>query len=131
MPKTRIHTEQAPKPAGPYSQAVAVDGWIYVAGQVPIDPATGTWITGDIALQTERVLRNIQAILTAAGASLRDVVKTTVFVTDLREFAALNEVYGRFFSEECPPARATIEAKNLPGGCQVEIEAVARLGAGG
>jgi 2-iminobutanoate/2-iminopropanoate deaminase len=109
---------------------VEVDGWLFVAGQVPIDPATGTWIGGDMAQQAERVLRNLQAILEAAGAGLHQVVKTTVYVADLGEFAALNDVYGRFFMDACPPARATIEAKNLPGGCKVEIEAVARLGTG-
>lgn len=131
MPKRRIHTERAPRPVGPYAQAVEVDGWIYVAGQVPIDPATGTWVTGDVAQQTDRVLRNLQAILEAAGTSLQDVIKTTVFVADLGEFATVNEVYGRFFPGDCPPARATVEAKNLPGGCKIEIEAVARIGAGG
>jgi 2-iminobutanoate/2-iminopropanoate deaminase len=130
MPKRRVHTDQAPRPVGPYSQAVEIDGWLYVAGQVPIDPATGEWITGDIAAQTERVLRNVQAILEAAGASLRDVVKTTVYVADLREFAMMNEVYARFFADACPPARATIEAKNLPGGSKLEVEAVARIGVG-
>ncbi len=129
MPKTPIYTPQAPQPIGPYSQAVAVDGWLYVAGQIAIDPATGTMLQGDITVQTERVLRNIQAILEAAGARLQDVIKTTVYVTDLSEFAAMNAVYSRFFADTCPPARATVEAKNLPGGCRVEIEAVAKIGA--
>ncbi|MBI2190860.1 MAG: deaminase [Planctomycetes bacterium] len=130
MPKKRIESKQAPKPGGPYSPAIEVDGWVFVAGQVPIDPATGQFVTGDIQAQTDRVLRNVQAILEAAGASLKDVVKTTVFMTDLTEFGAMNEVYGRFFSDASPPARATLEAKNLPRGCKVEIEAVARIGAG-
>jgi 2-iminobutanoate/2-iminopropanoate deaminase len=130
MPKKRIHTEQAPKPVGPYSQAVDVDGWLYVAGQVPIDPATGTWVKGDIAQQTERVLQNVQAILETAGGRLQDVVKTTVYMADLGEFAAMNEVYGRYFNDACPPARATIEAKNLPGGAKLEIDAIARVGSG-
>lgn len=130
MPKRRVHTDQAPRPVGPYSQAVEIDGWLYVAGQVPIDPATGEWITGDIAAQTERVLRNVQAILEAAGASLCDVIKTTVYMADLREFAMMNEVYARFFADACPPARATIEAKHLPGGSRLEVEAVARIGVG-
>jgi 2-iminobutanoate/2-iminopropanoate deaminase len=129
MPKKRIHTERAPKPVGPYSQAVEVDGWLYIAGQVPIEPSTGVWVTGDMAQQAERVLHNIQAILEAAGASLQDVVKTTVYVADLSEFAVLNEVYARFFADACPPARATIAAKSLPGSCRVEIDAVARIGA--
>ena len=130
MPKKRIHTEQAPKPVGPYSQAVDVDGWLYVAGQVPIDPATGTWVKGDIAQQTERVLRNVQAILETAGSGLQDVVKTTVYMADLGEFAVMNEVYARYFNDACPPARATIEAKNLPGAAKLEIDAIARVGAG-
>jgi 2-iminobutanoate/2-iminopropanoate deaminase len=130
MAKQRIHTEKAPQPVGPYSQAVAVDGWVYVAGQVPIDPATGNWLKGDIVVQTERVLRNVQAILEAAGGGLQDVVKTTVYMADLGEFAAMNEVYARYFNDACPPARATIEAKNLPGGVRLEMEAIARVGAG-
>ena len=127
MAKQRIHTEQAPRPVGPYSQAVAVDGWLYVAGQVPIDPATGNWVKGDIAAQTERVLQNVQAILAAAGGGLQDVVKTTVYMADLEEFVAMNDVYARYFNDACPPARATIEAKNLPGGANLEMEAVARI----
>jgi 2-iminobutanoate/2-iminopropanoate deaminase len=129
MAKQRIHTEQAPRPVGPYSQAVAVDGWLYVAGQVPIDPATGNWVKGDIAAQTERVLQNVQAILAAAGGGLQDVVKTTVYMADLGEFTAMNDVYARYFNDACPPARATIEAKNLPGGAKLEMEAIARVGA--
>jgi 2-iminobutanoate/2-iminopropanoate deaminase len=129
MAKQRIHTEQAPRPLGPYSQAVAVDGWLYVAGQVPIDPATGNWVKGDIAAQTERVLQNVQAILAAAGGGLQDVVKTTVYMADLGEFTAMNDVYARYFNDACPPARATIEAKNLPGGAKLEMEAIARVGA--
>jgi 2-iminobutanoate/2-iminopropanoate deaminase len=129
MAKQRIHTEQAPRPVGPYSQAVAIDGWLYVAGQVPIDPATGNWVKGDIAAQTERVLQNVQAILAAAGGGLQDVVKTTVYMTDLGEFAMMNDVYARYFNDACPPARATIEAKNLPGGAKLEMEAIARVGA--
>jgi 2-iminobutanoate/2-iminopropanoate deaminase len=129
MAKQRIHTEQAPRPVGPYSQAVAVDGWLYVAGQVPIDPATGNWVKGDIAAQTERVLQNVQAILAAAGGRLQDVVKTTIYMADLGEFTAMNDVYARYFNDACPPARATIEAKNLPGGAKLEMEAIARVGA--
>lgn len=129
MPKQQIHTESAPNPIGPYSQAVVVDGWLYIAGQVAINPANGQWVQGDATVQTERALRNVQAILEAAGCSLQDVIKTTVFVADLGEFAAMNEVYARFFNDACPPARSTVEAKQLPGGCKVEIEAIARIGA--
>jgi len=127
MSKRRIHSQQAPKPGGPYSQAVESDGWIYVAGQVPIDPETGEWVTGGIAEQTERVLKNIAAVLEAAGATMKNVMKTTVYLSDLGEFAQMNEVYGDFFDDACPPARATIEAKGLPGGCKVEIDAVAKV----
>lgn len=130
MPKQQVYTASAPNPIGPYSQAVLVDGWLYVAGQVAIDPATGTWVEGDITTQTERALRNVQAILDAAGSNLQEVVKTTVFVADLGEFAAMNSVYEQFFNDNCPPARSTVEAKQLPGGCKVEIEVVARIGAG-
>jgi 2-iminobutanoate/2-iminopropanoate deaminase len=130
MSKQQVYTASAPKPIGPYSQAVLVDGWLYVAGQVALDPATGTRVAGDITAQAERALRNLQAILEAAGGGLQDVVKTTVFVADLSEFAAMNAVYEKFFDHACPPARSTVEAKQLPGGCKVEIEAVARIGAG-
>jgi 2-iminobutanoate/2-iminopropanoate deaminase len=108
---------------------VAVDGWLYVAGQVPIDPATGNWVKGDIAAQTERVLQNVQAILAAAGGGLQDVVKTTVYMADLGEFAVMNDVYARYFNDACPPARATVEAKHLPGGAKLEMDAIARVGA--
>jgi 2-iminobutanoate/2-iminopropanoate deaminase len=108
MPKQQVYTESAPNPIGPYSQAVLVDGWLYVAGQVAIDPATGAWVEGDITTQSERALHN---------------------VADLSEFAAMNAVYEQFFNDACPPARSTVEAKQLPGGCKVEIEAVARIGA--
>ncbi|GIX49196.1 MAG: reactive intermediate/imine deaminase [Candidatus Tectimicrobiota bacterium] len=130
MPKHRVVTEHAPAPVGPYAQAVVVDGWVFVSGQVPLDPATGQWVKGDIRAQAERALRNLQAVLAAAGARLEDVVKTTVYLADLEEFSAFNEVYARFFAGDCPPARATVEVRRLPGDGKVEIEAVARLGAG-
>lgn len=129
MAKQRIRTNNAPTPGGPYSQALEVDGWVYVAGQVPIDPGSGEWVEDEITVQTERVLLNVKAILEAAGASLGDVVKTTVYMTDLDEFAAMNEVYAEFFNDESPPARATIEASNLPKGCKIEVDAVAKVGA--
>ena len=127
MSKKRVHTENAPAPVGPYSQAIAVDGWVYVAGQVCIDPATGEWLTGDIKAQTELVLKNIQAIVEAAGGSLADVVKTTIYLTDLGEFADMNEVYAGFFSSDPPPARATVEVAALPKGCKIEVDAVAKI----
>lgn len=126
MGKKAIRTDNAPAPVGPYSQAIEVDGWVFVAGQVPINPGTGEWVTGDIKTQTRQVLENVKAVLEAAGASITDVVKTTVFVSDLAEFPEMNEVYASFFYGDVPPARATIEAKALPKGCKVEIEAIAR-----
>src|SRR5579862_1777933 len=104
-----ISTPNAPAAIGPYSQAVVSNGFAFVSGQIPLDPATGKIVDGDIAAQTERVLENLKAVLGACGASLAKVVKTTVYVTDMREFAKMNEVYARHFPEN-PPARATVEA---------------------
>ena len=104
-----VSTPDAPGAIGPYSQAIKADGWLFVSGQIPIDPATGTIITGGIADQTHRVLKNLGAILSAAGASYRQVVKTTVYLADMSEFAAMNEVYGTYFPAPAP-ARATIQA---------------------
>lgn len=121
----RITTDQAPNPIGPYSQAILVDGkFLYTAGQVAIDPATGHVIEGDIKAQTRQVLKNLDAILKAGGASLKSVFKTTVFLKDMNEFAAMNEVYAEFFSES-KPARSTVEVARLPKDVKVEIEAVA------
>lgn len=119
-----IHTDAAPKAIGPYSQAVHSDGLVYTAGQVAIDPAIGKLIEGDVAQQTRQVLNNLKAILEAAGASLERVLKTTVFMTDLSQFAAMNTVYAEFFATN-PPARSTIQVAALPLGAQVEIEAIA------
>ena len=119
-----ISTEGAPKAIGPYSQAVRSAGLLFLAGQIPIDPATGKLVEGDIATQTERVLENIKAILEAAGSSLERVVKTTVFLKDVNEFAAMNEMYGRYFPQNAP-ARSTIEAARLPRDARVEIDAIA------
>jgi 2-iminobutanoate/2-iminopropanoate deaminase len=123
MPKTAVLTDQAPRPVGPYSQAIRAGGLLFVAGQIPIDPATGT-MPADIAEQTRLALRNVQAVVEAAGASLGDVVKTTVFVQDLGEFGAMNEVYATFFPED-PPARACVQVARLPKDARVEIEAIA------
>ncbi|MDA0842016.1 MAG: RidA family protein [Planctomycetota bacterium] len=126
MAKRRIQTDNAPQPGGTYSQAIEVDGWIYVAGQVPIDPATGEFVEADIKVQTDRVLKNLKAIVEAGGATIKDVVKTTVFLADLSEFGQMNEIYGQYFSGEMPPARATVEVAALPRGCKIEIDAVAK-----
>ena len=122
--KQIIQTEQAPKAIGPYSQAIKVNGFVFASGQIPIIPETGEFVAGGIAEQTEQVIKNLSQVLEAAGSSLNRVVKTTVFLADMGEFAAMNEVYGRFFSAE-PPARATVAAAGLPRGARVEIEAIA------
>ncbi len=122
-----IQTEQAPQAIGPYSQAVKAAGLVFASGQIPIDPKTGQFVEGGISEQTEQVIKNLSAVLDAAGTGLDRVVKTTVFLADMQEFAAMNEVYGRFFSEE-PPARATVEAARLPRDARVEIEAIALEG---
>jgi 2-iminobutanoate/2-iminopropanoate deaminase len=119
-----VQTTDAPAALGPYSQAIKAGGFVYVSGQVAIDPATGEFIGGGIAEQTERVLKNVAAVLAAAGSSLEQIVKTTVFLADMEEFSAMNEVYARFFSA-APPARATVQAARLPKDARVEIEAVA------
>lgn len=123
-----IKTSNAPAAIGPYSQAIkTVAGkMVFTAGQIPLDPATGRLIEGDIAKQTRRVMENVKAILAASGATLENVVKTTVFMVDLGEFAAMNEVYGEFFPAN-PPARSTVEVKALPRGARVEIETMAVL----
>jgi len=122
--KVRIQTEQAPQAIGPYSQALKANGLVFVSGQIPIDPRTGQFVAGGIAEQTEQVLKNLAALLEASGSSLAQVLKTTVFLADMEEFAAMNEIYGRFFTEE-PPARATVQAARLPRDARVEIEAIA------
>jgi len=121
-----IKTSKAPAAIGPYSQAIkiAAGKMIFTAGQIALDPASGRLIEGDIAAQTRRALENVKAILAASGAQLENVVKTTVFMADLGEFAAMNEVYGEFFPAN-PPARSTVEVKALPRGAKVEIEATA------
>jgi 2-iminobutanoate/2-iminopropanoate deaminase len=119
-----VQTPQAPKAIGPYSQAVIAGGFVFCCGQGPIDPATGQIAGRDVASQTERVLKNLEAVLQAAGSSLSRVVKTTVYLKDLNEFKQMNEVYARFFPAN-PPARATIEAARLPLDTLVEIDAIA------
>lgn len=125
MNRRTIETPEAPKAIGPYSQAVSCDGWVFCSGQIALDPSTGQVVVGGIAVQTARVLDNLKAVLTAAGSSLGAVVKTTVYLQDLGEFAAMNEVYARYFPDH-PPARATIQAACLPKQVRVEIDAIAR-----
>jgi 2-iminobutanoate/2-iminopropanoate deaminase len=122
--KDVISTSKAPAALGPYSQAIRWGDLIFVSGQIPIDPATSQVVGDDVAAQTERVLKNLAAILEAAGASLGQVLKTTVYLRDLNDFGKMNEVYARFFSEQ-PPARATVQVARLPRDVSVEIEAVA------
>jgi len=119
-----ITTKAAPQAIGPYSQAVRANGFVFTSGQIPIDPASQQVITGDVAAQTDRVLKNLSAILTAAGSSLEKVVRTTVFLKNLSDFAAMNEVYGRYFTSN-PPARSTVEVARLPKEVLVEIDVVA------
>lgn len=121
-----IHTDSAPEAIGPYSQAIRVDGWVFASGQIPLIPETAELVHGSIADQTDRVFLNLAAVLEAAGASLSRVVKTTVFLKSMGDFAEMNEVYARHFGDH-RPARATVEAGGLPKGVGVEIEAVARI----
>jgi 2-iminobutanoate/2-iminopropanoate deaminase len=120
-------TDRAPGAIGPYSQAVIANGFAFLSGQIPIDPATNQLIEGDVVAQTVRVLENMKIVLEACGSSLAQVVKTTVFVKDLGEFAKINETYSRYFPEN-PPARSTVEAARLPRDVRVEIECVALVG---
>lgn len=127
MRKQPIRTERAPLAIGPYSQAVKAGGFLFVSGQIALDPATNEIVKGDTAAQAQRVLRNIRSILEDSGATLQNVVKTTVFLTDMDDFAAVNEVYAQFFHTE-PPARATIQVSRLPKDVRLEIEAIAWIG---
>ncbi len=119
-----IATANGPKAIGPYSQAIKANGFVFLSGQIPLDPSTQQLIAGDVAAQTERVLQNLAAILQGAGSSLQQVVKTTVFLKNMSEFAAMNEVYGRYFTE-APPARSTVEVARLPKDVLVEIDVIA------
>lgn len=126
MTREIIATDKAPAAVGPYSQGVVTGNLVFTAGQVPIDPAVGKLIDGDIQAQTDLALRNVQAVLAAAGTSLDKVVKCTVFLLDMGEFGAMNEVYGRYFPTN-PPARSAVQVAALPLGARVEIEAIATL----
>ena len=127
MRKQVVRSDRAPKAIGPYSQAVRAGGFLFISGQIPIDPVTGSVVDGDVSAQAERVLHNIRNILEDCGASLMDVVKTTIYLADMNHFAAVNEVYGGYFHTE-PPARATVQVARLPKDVLVEIEATAWTG---
>jgi 2-iminobutanoate/2-iminopropanoate deaminase len=122
--KTPVHSPAAPNPIGPYVQAIAANGMLFCSGQVALDHTTGKLIDGDVGAQTRRALLNLAAVLSAGGASLRDVVKTTVFLVDMNDFAAMNQVYAEVFADT-PPARSTVAVAALPAGARVEIEAIA------
>ena len=126
MSTRTIHTDRAPAAIGPYSQAIAANGFLFTAGQIAIDPATGQVVEGDVVAQSERVLANLRAILEAGGAAMNDVVKTTVFLADMADFPRMNEVYAKAFGQ-ARPARSTVQAAGLPRGVLVEIEAIAAL----
>jgi 2-iminobutanoate/2-iminopropanoate deaminase len=119
-----ITTHEGPKALGPYSQAIKANGFVFVSGQVALDPVTNTLVSGDVAFQTDRVIKNLSGILTAAGSGLEKVVKSTVFLKNMNDFAAMNEVYGQYFSS-APPARSTVEVARLPKDVLVEIDVIA------
>lgn len=129
MAREVIHSEQAPKAIGPYSQAIAVSGGgktVFLSGQIPLDPATMEIVPGDVSAQTERVMKNLDAVLAAAGGGFANVVRCGIFLTDLADFGKVNEVYGRYFPAN-PPARATVQVSALPRGSKVEIDCIAVL----
>jgi len=121
-----VATTKAPKAIGPYSQAVVTDGWVFCSGQIPIDPASGQLVQGDIIDQTRQILANLQHVLAAAGATFDDVIRTTVYLADMNDFAAMNEVYATVFASPAP-ARSTVQAARLPRDARVEIDVVARV----
>jgi 2-iminobutanoate/2-iminopropanoate deaminase len=126
MERRIIATAEAPAAIGPYSQAVAVGGWVFLSGQIPIDPASGALVTGDVKASTARVMENLRAVLAAADLTFDHVVKTTIYLVDLADFAAVNSVYAQYFPNN-PPARATVQVAALPRGVPVEIDAIAFL----
>ncbi|HEU5366874.1 MAG TPA: RidA family protein [Ktedonobacterales bacterium] len=127
MQREQVKTEHAPAAIGPYSQAIKAGGMVFAAGQIPLDPATGQMVSGNVQAQTERVLENMRAVLAAAGTSFEAVVKTTVFLKSMGDFAAMNEVYARYFTGAAP-ARSTVAVADLPRGALVEIECIALAG---
>ena len=126
MSKTVISTTNAPAAIGPYSQAIRIGDLLFTSGQVPLDPATGAVVEGDVTVQAQRVFENVKAILTEAGATFEDVVKTTVFLKDMNDFAAMNAVYASYYTENCP-ARSAVEVARLPKDVLVEVETIAYL----
>ena len=124
MPKKHVVTRHAPRPIGPYSQGVIAGGLLFVSGQIPLDPATDKMVEGDIKVQTEQVLKNLLAVLKEAKMGPENIVKATIFLADIADFAQVNEVYGQFLGKE-PPARSTIQAAALPKGARVEIDVIA------
>jgi 2-iminobutanoate/2-iminopropanoate deaminase len=121
-----VATDRGPKAIGPYSQAVRANGFVFLSGQIPLDPKTQQIVEGDVAVQTERVMENLKGVVEAAGSSLHHVVKTTVFLADMNDFAAMNEVYARYFTANAP-ARSTVEVARLPKNVRVEIDLIALL----
>jgi 2-iminobutanoate/2-iminopropanoate deaminase len=126
MSRHAVQSEDAPKAIGPYSQAIRSGGFLFLSGQIPLDPATMTMVEGDVREQAHRVMQNLRSVLEAAGASLDAVVRTTIFLADLNDFAAVNDVYGTYFASP-PPARSTVEVARLPRDARVEIDAIAYL----
>ncbi len=126
MERRVIATPDAPAAIGPYSQAIVSDGWVFTSGQIALDPATGEIVRGGIKPETHRVMANLGAVLEAAGASFASVIRTTIFLANMDDFAVVNEIYGKHFSDD-PPARATVAVKTLPKGVNVEIDAIARV----
>ncbi len=127
MPKKPIQTENAPGAIGPYSQGIKIGKWIFTAGQIPIEPKSGNIISGHVKDKARQVMENIKAVLEASGASMKDVVKTTIYLTNMQDFTAVNEVYGEYFTEPYP-ARSTVQVTALPKGVSVEIDAIAYTG---
>ena len=127
MLKTVVQTERAPAAVGPYSQAIRAGDLVFCSGQIPLDPSTGSLVEGDIDSQTRQVVKNLGEVLAAAGASWQDVVKTTIYLTDLADFTAVNRIYGEVVGT-APPARATVQVSALPKGASVEIDAIAHVG---
>jgi len=122
---TVIHSDRAPRAIGPYSQAIVVDGWVYTAGQIGLDPASGEFVDGGVEEQTRRVLDNLTGVLAAAGCSMRDVVKATIYLADLGDYKVVNKVWGEYFTEN-PPARSAVQVAALPRGGLIECDVVAR-----
>jgi 2-iminobutanoate/2-iminopropanoate deaminase len=127
MTRQAVHTSGAPAAVGPYSQGISVDGFVFCSGQIGLDPATGELVSGGVEAEADRALRNLAAVLDAAGMTMSDVVKTTLFLADIGDFARVNDVYARHFADP-PPARSTFAVGALPKGAQVEVEAIARRG---